>query len=163
MIGFPLTRKRLGRGLNPLAYVGMTGDIGVIVGLYFYFKQRKINKEKKKLANRENEIKVMAESFPPKVESIDYNKFSPYTPIPYYVDSTTKYQTIHIDLVNYMSNEKQFHTNNYYYSNYHNSLDHENKDSWEYDYNNIDISRWVDRNNGNHHAHGHGHSNAHHH
>jgi len=82
MIGFPLTRKRLGRGgMNPLAYLGMTGDIAVIAGLYFYFKQRKINKEKKKLANRENDLRVMAESFPPKVESIDYNRFSPYTPI----------------------------------------------------------------------------------
>jgi hypothetical protein len=161
MIGFPLTRKRLGRGgMNPLAYLGMTGDIAVIAGLYFYFKQRKINKEKKKLANRENDLRVMAESFPPKVESIDYNRFSPYTPIPYYVDSTTKYQTEHIDLINYMSTDKQFHVNNYYYSNYHNSLDHENKNTWEYDYHFPDISRWVENgNNGNQH----GHSHSHHH
>jgi hypothetical protein len=145
--------------MNYLAYVGMLGDIATITGLYFYFKQRRIRKERKKLVGREKEIKLMAESFPPKVESIDYNKFSPYTPIPYYVDSTTKFQTIHIDLVDYMNPEKQFHPNNYYYSNYHNSLDHENKYSWEINYHDPDLSKWVKGWKGE----GHGHGPAHNH
>ena len=161
MIGFPLTRKKLGRSMNALAYVGMMGDIAVIAGLYLYFTQRKIMKEKKRLAGKEAEMKTMGESFPPKTESIDYNKMSPYTPIPYYVDSTTKFQTHHIDLINYMNPEKQFHLKNYYYANYHNSLDHDDKYSWEYDYHTPDISKWVSP--GKNHQKGHGHNHSHHH
>lgn len=73
--------------------------------------------------------------FPKKTESIDYNKFSPYTPVPYYVDPFTKYQHAHIDLVGYL-NENQLNTNNYYYSNYHDSLNHNDDGKWAINYHN---------------------------
>ena len=44
--------------------------------------------------------------YPKKTSEIDYNRFSPYTPIQYYVDPVTKYQHHHIDLVSYL-NENQ--------------------------------------------------------
>ena len=58
--------------------------------------------------------------FPKKIEEIDYNKFSPYTPIPYYVSNVTKYQHAHIDLVGYL-NKKQLNMNESYYRGYHDS------------------------------------------
>ncbi len=60
---------------------------------------------------------MIRKSSPPKIEKLEYNMFSPYTPIPYHNDTFTKYQHSHIDLVGYL-NEKQNNTENYYYSRY---------------------------------------------
>ena len=55
--------------------------------------------------------------YPPKITSLDYNRFSPYTPIPYHNSTFTKYQHHHIDLVGYL-NEKQNNITNYYFARY---------------------------------------------
>jgi hypothetical protein len=57
------------------------------------------------------------ELYPPKVKEIDYNRFSPYTPVPYHNDSFTKFQHHHVDVVGYL-NEKQNNSKNYYYAGY---------------------------------------------
>lgn len=55
--------------------------------------------------------------YPPRVKEIEYNRFSPYTPVPYHNDVFTKFQHAHIDLVGYL-NERQNNSNNYYYGRY---------------------------------------------
>lgn len=55
--------------------------------------------------------------YPPKVKEIEYNRFSPYTPVSYNNDNFTKFQHHHIDLVGYL-NENQNNPLNYYYSRY---------------------------------------------
>lgn len=49
-------RRKYAGPVNKLSYVGMLGDLAVIAGLFFYFRQRKINKLAKIEANREKEI-----------------------------------------------------------------------------------------------------------
>jgi hypothetical protein len=84
---------------------------------------------------------------PPKIEEIDYNNFSIYTPIPYHNSSFTKYIHAHIDLIGYL-NEKQLNVkesvnrdfygddkSRYHINDYHYPFAYENK----------------------HHGHGHGH------
>jgi len=60
---------------------------------------------------------IYRELYPPKVKEIDYNRFSPYTPVPYHNDSFTKFQHHHVDVVGYL-NEKQNNAKNYYYAGY---------------------------------------------
>lgn len=64
--------------------------------------------------------------YPKKTEKIDYNRFSPYTPVPYYVDETTKWQNYHIDVLGYI-NENQLNTKTYYYKDYNDSFTEDDK------------------------------------
>ncbi len=45
MLGFPRFRSKFKGAINPLAYLGMAGDVIVIVGLYALWKERKNRKE----------------------------------------------------------------------------------------------------------------------
>lgn len=56
--------------------------------------------------------------YPPKITEIEYNRFSPYTPIQYHNENFTKYAHHHIDLLNYL-NDKGLNVKNNYYSSYH--------------------------------------------
>jgi hypothetical protein len=117
-MNFALARANYKGPLNFFAYIGMLGDIAVIGLLYSYNRYRKEQKKIKEEAAKAEQMKTTLLLFPPKVDEIDYNKFSPYTPIPYYVSKTTKYQHAHIDLVGYL-NENQLNVNDSYYRNYH--------------------------------------------
>jgi hypothetical protein len=102
--------------------------------------------------------------YPKKTDSLDYNQFSPYTPIPYYVSDVTKYQHHHIDLVDYL-NKNQLNLESFYYSNYHNSYEDERE---TIDYHDIDLSKWIKQGSGEehhhgHHGHNHGQQNNNHH
>jgi hypothetical protein len=45
MLGFPRFRNKYKGPVNKIAYLGMAGDIIVIVGLYALYKERKTRKE----------------------------------------------------------------------------------------------------------------------
>jgi len=117
-MNFALTRSKYKGPVNYFAYFGMLGDIAVMALLYGAYKYKKDSNKKAKEANKETQKLNALTLFPKKIEEIDYNKFSPYTPIPYYVSKTTKYQHAHIDLVGYL-NENQLNFTNSYYKNYH--------------------------------------------
>lgn len=55
LLNFSRLRSRYRGPINPMAYIGMAGDLVVIGGLYFYWKSRKNRKEALKLANVEVE------------------------------------------------------------------------------------------------------------
>ena len=71
--------------------------------------------------------------YPKKTEQIDFNRFSPYTPIPYYVDEVTKWQNYQIDLVNYL-NDNQVNLNSYYYKDYSDSYTEDEQKAWTLDW-----------------------------
>lgn len=100
--------------------------------------------------------------YPARTEEIDYNRFSPYTPIQYYVDETTKYQNYHIDLVNY-TNENHLNLNTYYYRNYHDSYDRSGQNNRNLNWHYPDFSRFWPSSHGESHGHGHGHHEQGHH
>ncbi len=59
MLGFPRFRSKFKGAINPMAYVGMAGDLVVMVTLYVLWKERKKRKalaeiEKEKLQDEEN-------------------------------------------------------------------------------------------------------------
>lgn len=121
-MNFALLRKNFKGPINKIAYFGMLGDLAVVALIYVYFTEKKKRKARlaAELKAKETESNLMF--YPKKISEIDYNKFSPYTPIPYYVSKTTKYQHIHIDLVGYL-NENQLNVDEAYYGNYHESYD----------------------------------------
>ncbi len=45
MLAFPRFRAKYKGPINPIAYLGMAGDVVVIVALYAYWKDRKNKKE----------------------------------------------------------------------------------------------------------------------
>ena len=121
-MNFALTRSRYTGNLNKLAYIGMLGDISVIIGLYAIWKFRqasKIESDKlKKEIQKENNKKL----FPARTEELDYNMFSPYTPIPYHNSKITKYQHAHIDMLDYV-NSNQLNIQNSYFRDFYESYD----------------------------------------
>jgi len=132
---FNRLRSKYSGPVNKAAYLGMMGDIAVVSTLYVLYKIRKDQKASVAEAKAEAQKIQNLTLYPPKTESIDYNKFSPYTPIQYYVDEYTKYQNYHLDLVGYL-NENQINTSNYYYRDYHDSYDTKNSNhrnnNWHY-------------------------------
>ncbi len=101
--------------------------------------------------------------FPKRTESIDYNDFSPYTPIPYYVSKITKYQHAHIDLVGYL-NEKQLNVDRSFFGGFYESYDKSQRKllDWHDPYGTTK-HHGHDDGHGNENAHGnsHGHGNGH--
>jgi len=85
--------------------------------------------------------------YPKKTQEIDYNKFSPYTPIQYYVDPVTKYQHHHIDLVGYLNNN-QVNLDNYYFKNYQDSYTEDNSKDYVRNYH--DPYTFLEKSNGHH-------------
>jgi hypothetical protein len=154
MLGFSRLRNKYKGPVNKLAYLGMAGDVVVAVGLYVLWRERKRRQEAALPGKIKAQIEENLQLYPPKVKEIEYNRFSPYTPVPYHNDNFTKFQHHHIDLVGYL-NEKQNNPTNYYYARYN-----------DYTATDADVNRLMDWHNpydvlGGHHHHNQG-SHSHH-
>ena len=89
---------------------------------------------------------------------MDYNDFSPYTPIPYHNNAFTKYQHHHIDIVGYL-NDKQNNIQNYYYNRYNDytmsDAELERTMDWHNPYEVMGLTKTHGHGNGHHHSPGH--------
>ena len=77
---------------------------------------------------------------------MDYNMFSPYTPIPYHSIELTKFTHAHIDIVGFL-NEKQLNVNDSYLSDFLEPHDRKERK----------LNNWHDPYGLHHHGEGHGH------
>ena len=89
----------------------------------------------------------------PKLRKIDPDLFNPFTPIPYHNNPELKYGFAHIHMHNKI-NSNQIDTKTYVWKGYHNSYDHDNKESYVYNWTSLHSPRDDNSNT-------HGHSAAH--
>ena len=64
---------------------------------------------------------------------VDRDIFNPYTPIPFHNNRQLKYSLDHINMFEYL-NKNHINTRDYQWKQYHNLYDHDNKNSYLYNW-----------------------------
>ena len=133
-MNFALARKNYKGPINKLAYFGMLGDVLVIGGLYALYKERQRRQEACKEEVKAAARQALIDGAPPKLSETDYNKLSPYTPVPYHMNKQVKYKHAHIDVVDYLDEKNKLNLENFYLRDYHDSYDKTGRDLYTINY-----------------------------
>ena len=127
---------RMSYGAHLLVYPALAA--AYLYGVKPYMAKRAEDQEKQEWANM------------PKARKVDPDLFSPFSPIPYHNNPELKYGFAHIRMHGYL-NENQINTKQYVWKGFHNSFDHNDKQTYLYNWTSLHSPR--DDNKG---GHGHG-------
>ena len=113
---------RMSWGTHMLIYPTI---LGAYIGAY------KPYAKKQEEAGVANEYEIMC-----KAKDVDPDHFNPFTPIPFNNNPELKYMFAHINLRHYV-NEHHINEKDYEWKGYHNSFDHNNKKSYQWNWSSI--------------------------
>ena len=84
-------------------------------------------------AAKEAKLKQLTWDNLPKPKKVDPDIFNPFTPIPYHNNPELTYAFAHINMHGYLNNN-QINPATYVWKDFHNSYDHNHKNSYMYDW-----------------------------